>query len=220
MRRFFFGALFLFSFGLQTDAQPFAEEIRAFQRQDSLHFPEKGQVLFTGSSSFRLWHDVQAYFPGIPILNRGFGGACLTDLLFYEKQVISPYQPRQIVIYCGENDLASSDTVQARHILQRFKAVFEAIRQDYPRTPLVYVSMKPSPSRQHLLLKMEEGNRLIRQFLRKQKRCRYVDVFNKMVDKNGKPIASLFLADQLHMNREGYLIWQKALAPVIIKTAP
>jgi len=196
-------------------AQPFRDEIQAFQRLDSVNFPATGQVLFVGSSSFRLWKDVQAYFPDVPIINRGFGGACLTDMIYYEKQIITPYKPRKIVIYCGENDLAASDTVQAQQVLERFQQLFKAIRADYPKTPVVYVSIKPSISRQRLMPKMAEANRLIQQYLKKKRRTQFVDVYSLMLDKNGTPRPDIFVEDKLHMNREGYLIWQKALAPVI-----
>jgi lysophospholipase L1-like esterase len=207
----------LFWLGSTAVAQPFRDEIGRFAKQDSLAMPAPGQVLFVGSSSFRLWTDVQAYFPGTPILNRGFGGSTLEDMIYYEKKIITPYKPRKIVIYCGENDLASSDTVTAKHVLARFEKLFAMIRSDYPQTPVIYVSIKPSPSRQRLIAKVAESNELIRQFLRTKPRTRFVDVYHKMLDKNGNPRKELFIEDQLHMNRAGYLIWQKALKPLLKK---
>ena len=198
-------------------AQPYRVEIRLFEKQDSLSMPAPGQVLFVGSSSFRLWTDVQSDFPGTPILNRGFGGSTLEDMIYYEKKIITPYKPRKIVIYCGENDLAYSDTVTAKHVLARFEKLFAMIRSDYPQTPVIYVSIKPSPSRQRLIAKVAESNELIRKFLRTQPRTRFVDIYHKMLDKNGNPRKELFLEDMLHMNREGYRIWQKALKPLLKK---
>lgn len=198
-------------------AQPFRDEIRLFEKQDSVAMPAPGQVLFIGSSSFRLWADVQSYFPGTPILNRGFGGSTLEDMIYYEKKIITPYKPGKIVIYCGENDLAYSDTVTAKHVLARFQKLFNMIRSDYPQTPVIYVSIKPSPSRQRLIDKVAASNELIRKFLRTQPRTRFVDIYHKMLDKNGNPRKELFLEDMLHMNREGYLIWQKALKPLLKK---
>lgn len=213
MTRYFFILFLGFAFG--AAAQPFHDEIQAFKRQDSTAMPAQGQYLFVGSSSFRLWKDVQAYFPGAAILNRGFGGATLPDLLYYEKDVVRPYHPKKIVIYCGENDFATSDTIQAKHVLARFKKVFTAIRKDYPRTPIVFVSMKPSPSRQRLMPQIDAGNKLIQQFLAHKKNTAFVDIYHAMLDEKGNPRAELFLEDNLHMNRQGYQIWQKALAPLI-----
>lgn len=196
---------------IRTTAQPFRDEIRAFERQDSLHAPARGQVLFIGSSSFRLWRDVGDYFPGIGIINRGFGGSTLNDLIFYEKQILAPYHPRSIVIYCGENDLAVSDTVQAIDVFNRFKRLYSDIRKWYPKAHVFYVSMKPSPSRQRLMPKMAAGNQMIRDFLGRKRRAGFIDVYHDMLDAKGQPRPELFLEDQLHMNKQGYLIWKEKL---------
>lgn len=201
----------------QEDQHAYWNDIRSFKKQDSASFPRPGQILFIGSSSFTMWKDVQKAFPGYPILNRGFGGSTLQDLIYYAKDIVVPYKPKQIVIYCGENDLASSDTVTAGIVLKRFEILFYFIRKHYPVTPIVYVSIKPSPSRQHLMPKMKEANHLIRQFLARRSRTVFVNVFNKMLEPDGTPMKDIFLDDNLHMNAKGYAIWQKAIAPHLLK---
>ncbi|MEO5783678.1 MAG: G-D-S-L family lipolytic protein, partial [Ginsengibacter sp.] len=99
----------------------FWDEIQVFKKQDSLHFSPKHAILFVGSSSFTKWTDVQNYFPGYKIINRGFGGSSLPDVIYYADDIIFRYYPKQIIIYCGENDLAASDTVTAQIVYQRFK---------------------------------------------------------------------------------------------------
>jgi hypothetical protein len=101
-----------------AQAPAFYDDIQTFKKQDSSSFPPKHAILFIGSSSFTQWTDVQDYFPTYKIINRGFGGSELTDVIRYANNVIIPYQPKQVVIYCGENDLASSDTVTAQIIRQ------------------------------------------------------------------------------------------------------
>ncbi len=196
---------------------PYWEDIQAFKKQDSLQFPGTNKILFVGSSSFTNWKDVQDYFPSYPIINRGFGGSSLPDVIRYSKDVIFPYRPKQIVIYCGENDLAASDTVTAKMVFSRFVQLFNMIRTRLPAVPIIYISMKPSPSRQLLTPKMREGNSMIRSFLKKKKKTVFVDVYREMIDDEGKPIPELFLEDQLHMNKKGYGIWQKAIEPYLIK---
>ena len=192
---------------------PFYNNIQHFKQADSAHFPPKKAVLFIGSSSFTFWKDVQEYFPQHTIINRGFGGSTLPDLIRYVNDIVFPYNPRQIVIYCGENDLAASDTVSAATVAQRFITLFTMIRNRYPKIPVVYVSMKPSPSRERLMSKMTEGNRIIQEFLKKKKRTTFIDVYRLMLDADGKPRKELFIHDMLHMNKSGYVIWQKALEP-------
>lgn len=192
---------------------PFASEIRAFQQADKDSFPPPNAILFTGSSSFRMWDNLQADFPGLPVVNRAFGGAQLTDLIFYAKDVIIPYKPRQIVIYCGDNDLASADSVTSTVVLKRFIDLFQIIRSQLPTANIVYVSIKPSPSRRKLMPAMEEVNVMIRQFLSGYENTSYVDIYHPMLDPNGQPRGELFRGDSLHMNEKGYAIWKEAIRP-------
>lgn len=204
----------------QVHAQPgtaFWNDIVAFRKADSLQTPAAKQILFVGSSSFTMWKDVQSYFPSHPIINRGFGGSSLPDVIYYAEDVIFKYDPRQIVIYCGENDLAASDTVSAATIAERFKTLFSMIRHRFPRVPIVFVSLKPSPSRQHLMSKMVEANTAIRQFLKRKKKATFIDVYHPMLADDGKPRPDIFLGDKLHMNAQGYAIWQKLIEPHLLK---
>ena len=196
---------------------PFWNDIQNFKKQDSALFPPKNAILFIGSSSFTNWKDVQDYFPGYPIINRGFGGSTLLDQIRYEKDIIFPYQPKQIIIYCGENDLASSDTVTSAMVFDRFKELFQMIRGKFTELPIAYVSMKPSPSRRHLFPKMREGNQLIKDFLTSQKNGVFIDVHQPMLNESGQPVPEIFLDDSLHMNAKGYAIWKKAIEPYLIK---
>lgn len=213
--KLFLSLLFFIAVFSAAVAQPFSGEIAAFKKQDSLSFPPKNAILFVGSSSFTMWKDVQDYFPGYTIINRGFGGSTLPDVIYYVDEVIVSYHPKQIVIYCGENDLASSDTVTAKDVFERFKTLFQLIREKLPQVPVAYVSMKPSPSRANLSEKMIQANGWIKSFLAKQKKTAYIDVYTKMLGKDHKPRPELFLGDRLHMNKAGYTIWQKAIKPYL-----
>ncbi len=121
-----------FLFAFTSTAQPFANEIAAFKKQDAVSFPPATAILFVGSSSFRMWKDVQDYFPQHTIINRGFGGSALPDVIRYADDIILPYQPKQIVIYCGENDIASADSITAGLVFDRFKILFAMIREKMP----------------------------------------------------------------------------------------
>ena len=195
----------------------FWNEIAAFKKQDSASFPGTGKILFVGSSSFTKWKDVQNYFTEYPIINRGFGGSVLSDVIRYEKDIIFPYQPKQIVIYCGENDVASSDTVTGKIVLERFKKLYEDIREQFPKTSVVFISLKPSPSRWQMKDRMIESNKLIKKYLKKKKHTTFISVWKSMLDADGKPIADIFIEDKLHMNAKGYAIWQKLIEPHLQK---
>jgi lysophospholipase L1-like esterase len=198
-------------------AQPFINDIKAFKKQDSISFPPKNAILFVGSSSFTKWKDVQDYFPGYTIINRGFGGSVLSDVIRYEKDIIFPYQPKQIVIYCGENDVASSDTVTGKVVLERFKVLFNDIRQQFPTTNIAFVSLKPSPSRWQKKDRMIAANTLIKKFLQKKKNTSFIDIWNSMLTTEGTPMPDIFIEDKLHMNAKGYAIWQPIIQKKLIK---
>jgi len=210
-------AILFLQLGFIANAQPFANDIAAFKKQDSIAPPPKNAILFVGSSSFTKWKDVQNYFPDHTIINRGFGGSILLDVIRYEKEIIFPYQPKQIVIYCGENDVASSDTVSGKIVLERFKKLYIDIRQQMPKVPIMFISLKPSPSRWQMKDRMMEGNKLIKKYLKKQKHTTYISVWESMLGADGKPIADIFIEDKLHMNAKGYAIWQKLIEPHLLK---
>ena len=202
---------------LQAQDAPFFQDIQAFKKRDAEQMPAKNAILFVGSSSFTKWTDVQAYFPGYPIINRGFGGSSLPDVIRYANDVIFPYQPKQVVIYCGENDFAYVDTVSVAEVLRRFKTLFGMLRQNLPDAQISFVSLKPSPSREKFQAKSKAVNSEIRSFLKKEKMAAFIDIYPAMLDANGKMREELYEEDRLHMKAEGYRIWQKIMLPYLMK---
>lgn len=197
---------------------PFWSDIQAFIHQDSLQPPPRKAILFIGSSSFRKWTDLEQYFPGYRVINRGFGGATLPDVIRYADNIIFPYQPLQVVIYAGDND-AVEKGVTSDTIFQRFRRLFTLIRSRLPRTVITYVSIKPSPSREKFMPVMSYANWQIRRFLESQPKAGFVDVYHLMLNEKGLPRPELFLGDMLHMKPDGYAIWKQAIAPVLVKKA-
>ena len=195
----------------------FQASIDAFKKQDSINFPPKGAILLVGSSSFTNWKDVQGYFPGYTIINRGFGGSSLPDLIRFAPEIIYPYHPSQVLIYCGENDFPSGVNTTADTVYNRFTRLFSMVRTHLPKTEIVYVSMKPSPSRLKYLAEFRRANEMIKSFLKKKQNTAFIDVYSKMILKDGSPMNDIFLEDKLHMNKKGYLIWQKAFKPYLKK---
>lgn len=198
-------------------SQPFIKEIRQFQRLDSLQSPPVKPILFIGSSSFTNWKDLASFFPGRVLLNRAFGGSSLPHLMMYAEDVIFKYDPRQIVIYCGENDLTGGPDITGDSVFQRFVRLHKLIRSRLPKVQVAYVSMKPSPSRVKYLVAMREGNRLIERYMKKTPRTEYIDVHRPMLAADGRVFSHIFLSDSLHMNRKGYEIWQPIIEPYLLK---
>ena len=198
-------------------SQPFINEIKAFRRADSTSMPPQNAILLIGSSSFTNWKDVAKYFPEHTIINRGFGGSSLPHMTMYAEDIIFKYNPKQIIIYCGENDLTGGPTITADTIFNRVKKLHQLIISSYKKVPIAYISMKPSPIREKYLETMQKGNAMIKSFMEHQKRSSYIDVYSSMLDANGKILTHIFLSDKLHMNAEGYKIWQGVIAPYLVK---
>src|SRR6185369_16625674 len=150
----------------QVAEPPFWKEIKAFEKSDSINFPASNQILFVGSSSFRLWNDLQKNFPGYSIINRGFGGSTLKDVNFYFNKIVKPYHARQIVIYCGDNDFADDRTLPVDSVLNRLETLVAKIRQADKNVKITYISIKPSPKRKELALKYINANERIKQTLK------------------------------------------------------
>jgi lysophospholipase L1-like esterase len=204
---------------VQTKATevPFAKDIASFAASDLKNPPQKGQILFIGSSSFTRWTDVATYFPKHKILNRAFGGSTLADVIRYQNQIIYPYQPCQIVIYCGENDIAGDSKLSAFDVYNRFRTLYSDIRRHLPTIPVAYVAAKPSPSRWSMRAKYISLNGWIREQSMTDKSLTFIDVWEAMLDKDRRPIADIFVEDNLHMNATGYKIWAPIIEPVLVK---
>jgi lysophospholipase L1-like esterase len=194
---------------------PFFREIEEFKHQDSISPPPKGAILFIGSSSIRGWRDIQSYFPEFKIINRGFGGSSLPHVIRYAPDIIYPYKPSQVVIYAGENDFPSSESVTADTVFNRFTQLFTIIRAELPKTPVLFISIKPSPSRLKYMPEMVRANKMIRKYLQKKTNAEFADVYSKMLLRDGSPMPEIFKADRLHMNEKGYAIWQKVIRPYL-----
>ena len=213
-----FCAIIILLQSAKTNAQSFpafAKEIFTFKMQDSVNNPPKNAILFVGSSSFARWKDIADYFPGYAIINRGFGGSGLIDVIRYAYDIIIPYQPKQVIIYVGDNDLAGGVTVQ--DVMTRFKTLFQIIRTNLPNTTIDYVSIKPSPLREQLMPKMKEANIQIQEFLKTQNNTGFIDIFSLMLTENGKPKSEIFIEDRLHINAQGYAIWKQVILPYLKK---
>ena len=219
MKHLKFIFLFVFAFtALQAQEKaPFYNDIQQFKKQDSIKFPPKNAVLLIGSSTFTMWKDVQSYFPKHTIINRGFGGSSLPDVINYVGDVVYPYQPKQVVIYCGENDFMVGGGIHPKNVADRAKNLIQLIRAKYPKVPIAYISIKPSPSRESFVPKMVEANQLIERMLKEFPKTVYINTFNGMLNEDGSIKTDIFIGDNLHMNAKGYAIWKKIMEPYLLK---
>lgn len=194
------------------DPLRFEEEINRFEEFDSKNsFPEDA-ILFVGSSSIRLWKTAEA-FPEMPVINRGFGGSHFSDLQYYYDELVLPYDPSVVVLYEGDNDVASGKSND--QVFEDYLEFTDRLSSDFPDARLVFVPIKPSSSRWELWPQMNEANQRIKEHMSENDQFYYVDLASPILGSDGTPDDSLFLDDLLHLNEDGYAKWNEAIRPTL-----
>jgi lysophospholipase L1-like esterase len=199
---------------ISASPDKWAKEIDQLTSADATKPPAAGGVVFVGSSSIRLWTTLAEDFPGVPTINRGFGGSELADSVFYEDRIVLPYHPRLVVLFAGTNDLWSGKLPEK--VAADFKAFRAKLHAALPETKLIYIAITLAPSRARIHDQMRTTNRLIAAECGTDPRCRFLDINPSMLGPNGgTPRTELFRDDQLHLLPAGYAIWTKVLAPYL-----
>lgn len=196
----------------------FEHDIQVFEAQDRTNPPPQNAIVFVGSSSIRKWTNAQAQFPQHQIINRGFGGSFMEDSVAFVDRIVTPYHPQMVVLYAGDNDIASGQSAQK--VFDGFKEFVAKVQKKLPQTTIAYLAIKPSSSRTKFLAEHREANRLIQEFIGDKKNLVYVDTFTPMMTAEGKVRDELFVGDRLHLNEQGYQVWAGIVGPWLDKRVP
>jgi lysophospholipase L1-like esterase len=187
------------------------KDIAAFEAADQVTPPPKGEVLFVGSSTIRLW-DLKASFPDLKTINRGFGGSEMQDTTRYVDRIVVPYSPRIVVVYAGDNDIMGTPSEQ---IVIAFERFVRAVHAKLPDTKILYIGIKPSLLRWNSVDRMRQANAMIRQFCERDDRLGFVDTDNAMLGWDEKPRKELYVSDGLHLTPAGYQILNALVRPFL-----
>lgn len=204
--------IFLLSSTLFSSAQDpnrFKNDVDELANKEYNFSNDKKLVVFAGSSSIRMWKDVQSYFPGYNVINNGFGGSQFSDLLYFYNELILQQKPEILFIYEGDNDI--NDKKKPGKVLKEAKQLTEKIKKDLPETRIIYISPKPSIARVQLKNEYIKFNKKLKKYCKKQGDIGFADVWYPMLDKNGNLYKDVFIEDGLHMNKKGYDIWGKVI---------
>ena len=195
------------------DPSEFEPEIRKYEIVDRRSPPPTRPILFTGSSSIRLWTNVAAAFPGEVILNRGFGGSTFKDLLFYFDRIVLPYRPRAGVVYEGDNDLARE--VSAASVAADAIEFLDRVERQLPGTPVIFLAVKPSPKRRTLFKAQQDLNDRLKALARQRSGVLFADTFHPILDARGEPDPQYFQPDGLHLTALRYAAWQPVISAAL-----
>ena len=191
-------------------------KILEFEQADRETPPEPGAIVFTGSSSIVMWSTLAEDMAPMRVLNRGFGGSQIDHVNHYAKRIVVPYEPSAVVLYAGDNDLASGSDKTPSVVFEDFRRFVEIVHAAKPGTPVYFLAIKPSLSRWDRWGLMREANALIAAFAEKTEAVEYVDVATPMLGDDGEPRPDLFVMDGLHMNEAGYRLWTSIVRPVLL----
>ena len=196
----------------ENPAERWEKTIRQFEQWDRKNTFPSDAVLFVGSSSIRMW-STRNCFGEFAVINRGFGGSQISDVNYFVERIVLRYEPRVIVFYAGDNDVAAGKT--ARRVFDDYKKFVKLVHKKLPGTRIIYVGIKPSRSRWSLWPVMNEANMMIKDFSGKNGRLLYFDSAKPLLESDGKPNPAFFLKDQLHLNDKGYEVWTRLIRPII-----
>lgn len=163
------------------------------------------EMVFYGSSSFRLWDELPELFKEYKPINLGFGGSTLAACSWFYKKIFKGLHPTSVVIYAGDNDLG--DNRHPEEVVLFFKTLLTQIREDYGNIPVTFVSIKPSPARWELSGSIHYTNGNIKEITKSDKNFYYVNIYDASLDELGKPNESFYAEDRLHLNKLGYRVW-------------
>ena len=194
------------------DPTRFKSDIAAFAAYDRENTAPKEAVVFVGSSSINMWKTAEC-FPEFAVINRGFGGSQASDVVHFAPKLVLKYQPRAIVFYAGDNDLAAGKTPE--QVAGDFEKFVGIVHDKLPKAEVVYLPVKPSLARWNIWPQMQETNALVADFAKGQQHVTYIDTATPMLGPDGKPRPEIFLSDGLHMNAQGYTIWTNLVQPVL-----
>lgn len=198
------------------DPDAWESSIRKFEAQDRLKPPPAGLILFVGSSSFTLWSTMEHDLSPLPVLNRGFGGAKIGDVVHYAERIVIPYRPRAIVLFAGTNDIAGPKPATAQAVFDGYLSFVKCVQATLPEVPIYYIAITPSASRWKYWHIAREANHLIREHTKSDPRLRFIDLTDHLLGPDGKPDRSLYRIDRLHPNKRGYAKWIAVIKPLLM----
>ncbi len=193
----------------------FIDEINEFKRLDKENFPEKGKILFTGSSSIRFWDSLEEDMEPLEVLNRGFGGAQISHVIYHFEDIVKPYNPEAIVFFCGTNDLTALKTPE--ETMNDFKKFMNLVRNEFGNIKVYVIGIKPTVDRLYLDKKERIFNSSVKLLASEDAYLEFIDVWDSMLSEDGSRMPELYIEDGLHMNKKGYEVWTRLVRKSLLK---
>ena len=197
------------------DPDAWETSIKKFEAHDLLYPPMKNAIVFVGSSSFTFWSTLEQDMEPLHVINRGFGGARMPDVLHYVERIVLLYHPRAVVLFAGTNDISGPKPASARQVFDGYLEIVQHIQESLPDTIIYFVTITPTPARWKYWHIAAEANRLIQAHTLTNPHLRFIDLTEHLLGADGKPDRNLYRIDRLHPNSRGYVKWTAVIKPVL-----
>jgi len=201
---------------MRSDPQAWEASIRRFEARERLQPAPADAILFTGSSSITFWSSLAQDMAPLPVLNRGFGGSRMPDVVHYATRIAAHCHPRAVVLFAGTNDIADPRPTSAQQVFEGYLTYVGAVQAALPGTPIYYISITPTPLRSKYWPVVREANRLIQAHTQTDPSLHFIDIAGAFLGPDGLPDRRLFRRDRLHPNARGYQVWTALIKPILL----
>lgn len=195
-------------------------EIRNFEQLDQSETYAKDAILFAGSSSIRMWNTLESDMSPYPVIQRGYGGAKLSDLAVYSERIFTPHPCRAIVLFIANDITGSESDKSPKEVGALFKYVLKTIRKTHPDTPVFWIAITPTAARWDAWNEIQKANSRIKEICDQNKNTWFIRTDFAFLNSDGNPKTELFIEDKLHLNKQGYAVWTEIIRKELEKVIP
>ena len=193
------------------EVQAWENDIKQFEQLDKSESYPPGSIMFAGSSSIRLWADLKSDMAPFPVIQRGYGGAKLSDFAVYADRIFDPHECKAIVIFIANDITGSENDKTPEEVLALYKSVIKTIRKNHKETPVFWIAITPTSSRWKAWPEIQKANDLIRDYCNSNKNLYFIKTDYAFLGPDGRPMDELFRDDLLHLNNKGYQVWNQII---------
>lgn len=199
--------------------QRWESDMKKFDRMSRKEMPEEA-ILFYGSSSIRLWKDIESDMAPYPTIRRGYGGAALHDAAYYAKRVLSPIDYRALVIFVGNDIWGTAADKSPAEMVDLMDLIVSTSRRHRPVAPVFLVEVTHIPARDHLVEEINAANDALADYAERHANVYFIPTRDIYLDDKGKVRRDYFRDDDIHQNEDGYRAWKNRIKTEIKQVLP
>jgi hypothetical protein len=195
----------------EQSSRVWENDILRFEQLDRTVKDPENAVLFVGSSSIKLWSNIQEDMTPYSVIQRGFGGSKISDVAWFFKRIVFPHRFKAMLMFVANDITGAPDDKSPEEVAALFQYILDTFRKHFPETPIFFIEITPTISRWTAWPRIAEANQLIRSICERETGTYFINTSDRFIGLDGKPIGGLFVEDKLHLNRDGYKLWSELI---------